>query len=69
LSAKAATLRGIQIGSVQQFKDFVRLLEGEPEQTKPVVDKVFQFGDTIEAYKYLESQKHVGKVVIKVSQQ
>lgn len=65
---KATTLRGIQIGSVQQFKDFIRLLESEPEKTKPVVDTVFAFDDTVKAYAYLESQKHVGKVVIKISQ-
>lgn len=33
----------------------------------PVVDKVFPFAEAKEAYKYLESQKHVGKVVIRVS--
>ena len=34
---------------------------------KPVVDKVFSFEDAVQAYAYLESQSHVGKVVIKVS--
>ena len=33
----------------------------------PIVDKVFEFEEAKEAYKYLESQKHVGKVVIRVS--
>lgn len=36
-------------------------------QIHPVVDKVFSFEEAIEAYSYLESQKHVGKVVIKVT--
>lgn len=34
---------------------------------KPVVDKVFPFEEAKEAYSYLQSQKHVGKVVIKVA--
>lgn len=34
---------------------------------KPVIDKVFAFEDLRKAYEHLESQKHVGKVVIKVS--
>ena len=38
-------------------------------QIKPVVDKVFDFEQAQEAYKHLESQKHLGKVVIKVSRQ
>lgn len=44
-----------------------RLIEANPEVTKPVVDKVFPFEQAIDAYAYLESQKHVGKVVIKVA--
>ena len=34
---------------------------------KPVIDKVFSFEDAQKAYAHLESQQHVGKVVIKVS--
>ena len=49
------------------FKDMVSLIEAHPEATKPVVDKVFPFEQAIDAYAYLESQKHVGKIVIKVS--
>ncbi len=43
-----------------------RLLEANPETTRPVVDKVFSFDEVIQAYAYLQSQAHVGKVVIKV---
>jgi NADPH:quinone reductase-like Zn-dependent oxidoreductase len=64
---KAATLRGILIGSVAQFQDMNRLITANPEVTKPVVDKVFSFDKAIDAYEYLDSQKHVGKVVIKVA--
>ncbi|KAJ3526508.1 hypothetical protein NMY22_g10135 [Coprinellus aureogranulatus] len=60
-------VRGIYIGSVTQFKDMVRLIEANPEKTIPVVDKVFPFEDAIGAYAHLESQKHVGKVVIQVA--
>lgn len=31
---------------------------------KPIVDKVFSFQEAPEAYRYLEAQRHVGKVVI-----
>ncbi|KJA29715.1 hypothetical protein HYPSUDRAFT_230607 [Hypholoma sublateritium FD-334 SS-4] len=63
----AATLRGILIGSVAQFKNMVALIEANPETTKPAVNKVFPFEQAIDAYAYLESQQHVGKVVIKVA--
>lgn len=36
---------------------------------KPVVDKVFSFEEAPHAYGHLASQQHVGKVVIKVSEQ
>jgi NADPH:quinone reductase-like Zn-dependent oxidoreductase len=66
ITFKAAILRGILIGSVAQFKNMNRLFSAH--KTKPVVDKVFPFEQAPEAYAYLDSQKHVGKVVIKVSQ-
>ncbi len=43
-----------------------RLLESNPETTRPLIDKVFAFDEAIKAYAYLQSQAHVGKVVIKV---
>lgn len=50
-----------------RFKDMIRLMCANPETTRPVVDKVFPFEKAKEAYAYHESQAHVGKVVIKVS--
>ncbi|KAK0184451.1 hypothetical protein F5146DRAFT_1106034 [Armillaria mellea] len=64
---KVIILRGIQIGSVAQFESMNRLLRARPELTRPVIDKVFSFEEAVDAYAYLESQKHVGKVVIRVS--
>ncbi|KAL0576243.1 hypothetical protein V5O48_005725 [Marasmius crinis-equi] len=64
---KAVSLRGIFIGSVAQFESMTRLLNANPEATRPVVDKVFAFKDIAKAYAHLESQAHVGKVVIKVT--
>ncbi|EGN94655.1 hypothetical protein SERLA73DRAFT_162792 [Serpula lacrymans var. lacrymans S7.3] len=62
---KALVFRGILIGSVKQFEDMNRLIKAH--QIHPVVDKVFSFEQATDAYAYLESQKHVGKVVISVS--
>ncbi|KAF9045162.1 hypothetical protein BJ165DRAFT_1475758 [Panaeolus papilionaceus] len=66
LIQRAATLRGILIGSVAQFEDMVRLLEANPETTRPVIDRAFNYDETIKAFEHLESQNHVGKVVIRV---
>ncbi|KAI0742920.1 NAD-P-binding protein [Daedaleopsis nitida] len=63
--SKGVIMRGILIGSRAQFEDMNRLISAV--KLKPVVDKVFDFEHTPEAYEYLESQQHVGKVVVKVS--
>ena len=44
-----------------------RLIEAHPDKTVPLVDKVFAYEDAISAYAHLESQKHVGKVVVEVA--
>ena len=79
---KGLTFRGIVVGSVKQyglaaflfllywyvagrFEDMNRLIA--TREIRPVVDKIFTFEQTIDAYSYLESQKHVGKVVIKIA--
>jgi len=65
LLSKQVTLRAILIGSVTLFEDMVRSIDAN--SIKPVVDKIFPFGQAKEAFEYVESQKHVGKVVIKIS--
>ncbi|KAF8983297.1 hypothetical protein BDQ17DRAFT_1393957 [Cyathus striatus] len=64
---EAIILRGVYIGSVDQFRDMNRMIVANPDVTRPVIDKVFSFEEATKAYAHLESQKHVGKVVIKVS--
>ncbi|KAJ7648775.1 alcohol dehydrogenase superfamily protein [Mycena polygramma] len=64
---KGLKIRGIFIGSVAQFKNMNRLISANQETTRPIVDKVFAFGDAKAAFAYLESGAHVGKVVIKVA--
>ncbi|KAJ7088791.1 NAD(P)-binding protein [Mycena belliarum] len=58
--------RGIYVGSVAQFRDMNKLLIANPETTRPVIDKVFAFEEAKAAFGHLQSQAHVGKVVIKL---
>jgi NADPH:quinone reductase-like Zn-dependent oxidoreductase len=60
----AAILRGVFTGSARQFNDMNRLIS--VNKIQPVIDRVFEFEEAEQAYKYLESQQHVGKVVIRV---
>ncbi|KAJ7470242.1 alcohol dehydrogenase superfamily protein [Mycena galericulata] len=59
-------IRGIYVGSVDQFKNMNRLIAANVETTRPVIDKVFAFEEAKAAFAHLQSQTHVGKVVIKV---
>ncbi|KAJ3295961.1 hypothetical protein HK104_002136 [Borealophlyctis nickersoniae] len=63
--ATHVTIRGIYVGSRQDFEAMNRCIEFH--KIKPVVHKVFNFDEAPEAYKYQKSQKHIGKVVIRVS--
>ncbi|KAK7675885.1 hypothetical protein QCA50_021177 [Cerrena zonata] len=65
LLKRGVSYRAILIGSRLQFEDMNRLLEAR--QIQPVIDKVFPFDQALQAYEHLASQKHVGKVVIKIA--
>lgn len=62
---KAVKMQGIYVGSRQMFEDMNRLIC--QHTLKPVIDRVFEFGEAREALKYMESGEHFGKIVIKVS--
>ncbi|WP_175886991.1 zinc-dependent alcohol dehydrogenase family protein [Burkholderia contaminans] len=59
-------LHGIMVGSRAMLDDVVRLVDAK--RIKPVVDRVFGFDDAPQAYAYLQSGQHFGKVVIRVAQ-
>lgn len=49
------------------FEDFCAFLGEKKVKLDVVIDKVFSFEDAPEAFKYLASGQHVGKIVVKVS--
>lgn len=59
-------LRRIIVGSREQFHDLIDCFAAN--SIRPVINKVFDFGDAKEAYEYLWSSSHVGKVVICIPQ-
>ncbi|KAF2255106.1 GroES-like protein [Trematosphaeria pertusa] len=64
LMVKCATIQGIRVGSKQDFQDVNRFLEEKRVRLDPIIDRSFAFDDAKAAFEYLESGKHVGKVVI-----
>ncbi|KZV70828.1 NAD-P-binding protein [Peniophora sp. CONT] len=64
---KQAILRGIIVGSKQQFEELLQFAEFN--QIHPHIDRVFAFEQAVEALQYLESAQHFGKIVIRVTPQ
>jgi NADPH:quinone reductase-like Zn-dependent oxidoreductase len=65
LLASAKRMVGIFVGSRSMLEDVMRF--ADTVGLKPVIDRVFPFAQAREAYRYMESGSHFGKVVIDVT--
>jgi NADPH:quinone reductase-like Zn-dependent oxidoreductase len=61
---KSVTLQGIYVGSREMFEEMNRAME--INDVHPLIDRVFPFAEARDAYRYLESGAHFGKVCIAV---
>ena len=55
-------LQGIYVGSREMFEEMNRAITFH--QLRPVIDRVFPFAEAVEAYRFMESGAHFGKIVI-----
>ena len=60
---KSIRLQGIYVGSRHMFEAMNRAIE--QNGIKPVIDQTFAFEEAREAYRYMESAQHFGKIVVK----
>jgi NADPH:quinone reductase-like Zn-dependent oxidoreductase len=65
LLSSAKRMVGIFVGSRAMLEGVMRFVA--TTEIKPVVDRVFGFDEAKEAYRYMESGSHFGKVVIQVT--
>ncbi len=63
LVARNVDLSGIYVGNRSMFERMLTFFE--THQIRPVIDTVFPWDEVEEAYSYLESAKHFGKIVIR----
>jgi len=61
---KGLILRGIYVGSRQMFEAMNRAIA--VNALHPVIDRVFAFEQAAEAYRHMQSQAHLGKIVIRM---
>jgi NADPH:quinone reductase-like Zn-dependent oxidoreductase len=62
---KRASVQGMSVGSTQMFEAMNRAISAA--RLRPVIDRVFSFDQAGDAFRYLESAAHFGKVVIRVA--
>jgi NADPH:quinone reductase-like Zn-dependent oxidoreductase len=61
---KSVCFQGIRVGSREMFEAMNRSIVAA--QLHPVIDRTFPFAEAPEAYRYLESGAHFGKVCIRI---
>ncbi len=62
---KAIQIQGIFVGSREMFENMNVFIS--EHKLKPMVGKVFEFGEVREALRYMESSKHFGKIVVRIT--
>lgn len=65
LMITGSSIHGIFVGNRRMFEEMNKAIE--VHDIHPVIDKVFDFDDAIEAIGYFQSQSHLGKVVVRIS--
>ena len=64
LLMKSVRLQGLFVGNRRMFEDMNRAIAWHG--MKPVIDRAFNFSQAPQAYKYMGSGQHFGKIVIQV---
>jgi NADPH:quinone reductase-like Zn-dependent oxidoreductase len=61
---KSIDVQGIYVGSREMFEAMNQAIA--LHQIKPIIDRVFPFSEAPEAYRYLQSGSHFGKVIVSI---
>lgn len=65
LLLRVQRLHGIRVGSLEHFEQMNRAIA--LHGLHPVIDRVFGFEEALQAFAHLQSQRHIGKVVIRIA--
>jgi NADPH:quinone reductase-like Zn-dependent oxidoreductase len=61
---KQIRLQGVFVGSRENFESMNRAIS--LHGLKPVIDRIFEFGEIHDALKWMASGSHFGKIVVRV---
>ncbi|PPR77865.1 MAG: alcohol dehydrogenase [Alphaproteobacteria bacterium MarineAlpha2_Bin1] len=62
IGSRKIRLQGVTVGSVENLLNMVKAMENH--KIKPIIDKVYKLNESKDAYEYLKSGKHFGKICI-----
>lgn len=62
--ARSVAVQGVYVGSTKMAKDLAAFVAAH--DLRPVIDRVFPYEEAREAFRYLDSGKHFGKIVIRL---
>jgi len=62
--ARSVTVQGIYVGSRAMFEEMNRAIV--QNGLKPVIDRVFKFGEAPAAFEHMAAGRHFGKIVVRV---
>jgi NADPH:quinone reductase-like Zn-dependent oxidoreductase len=60
------TIQGIYVGSREMFEAMNRAIVAN--RLSPVIDRVFDFDQALDAYRHLKSGEHFGKIVVRIGE-
>jgi NADPH:quinone reductase-like Zn-dependent oxidoreductase len=63
---KNVRVQGIFVGSREMFEAMNRAIAAN--QLHPVIDRVFSFAEAVQAFRYMESAAHFGKICIRMDE-
>lgn len=58
-------VQGILVGNRTSFEQMCKALASK--KLRPMIDKVFPFAESVDAFQYIRSAKHIGKICIDVN--
>jgi NADPH:quinone reductase-like Zn-dependent oxidoreductase len=61
---KALTVRGIYVGSRAMFQAMNETIT--QHRLEPVIDRIYPFEESPDAFRHLEAAQHFGKIVIRI---
>lgn len=61
---KQLRLQGLIVGNRSQQQDMVKAID--VNRMQPIIDKVFQLENIVDAFKYQETNKHFGKICLEI---